>query len=164
MIGVLVAAALILFFTRQGQSTYGDDSTPSGALQNYFLAIQKRDYTRAYTYLADQPGKLGLDDFRRPFFSNQAGEISGTAVEISETTLDQQNQTATVQVTILRASQGLFDTGTRRQDAAALVRQNGAWKVMMAPYPYWPSEQPIQAPPKIQPSPSPAFTPTGSPL
>ncbi len=162
MIGVLVAAALILFFTRQGQSTYGDDSTPSGALQNYFLAIQKRDYMRAYTYLADRPGKLGLDDFRRPFFSNQAGEISGTAVEISETTLDQQNQTATVQVTILRAGQGLFDTGSHQQEAATLVQQNGDWKVLSAPYPYWPADQPVGVPPGLQPSPAPAFTPTGS--
>ncbi len=162
-IGVLVVAALILFFTRQGQITYGDDSTPAGALQNYFLAIQKRDYTRAYTYLADRPGKLGLDDFRRPFFSNQAGEITGTAVEIGETTLDQQKQMATVQVTILRAGQGLFDTGSRQQDAASLVRQNGDWKVLSAPYPYWPADQPVGAPPKLEISPTPAVTPTNTP-
>ncbi len=157
-IGVLVVAALILFFARQGQATYGDDSTPAGALQNYFLAIQKRDYARAYSYLADQPGKLGLDDFRRPFLSYQAGEISRTAVEIGETTLDQQNQTATIQVLILGASQGLFDTGSRRQDVATLVQQNGAWKVLSAPYPYWSAEQPAGAPPKLEPSPTPAST------
>jgi hypothetical protein len=159
-IGVLVGTALILFFIRQGQVNYGDDSTPAGALQNYFIAIQKRDYQRAYLALADEPGKPSLSQFQEPFLSYQQDGVAGSAVEINQTLLDQQNQTATVQVTILNSTRDIFGTAIRRTDAATLVYQNGAWKVLTAPYPYGYSFQPDKIAPL--PSPTPVIQPTST--
>lgn len=135
-IGVLIIAALILFFFRQGQVSYGDDRTPAGALQNYFLAVQKRDYEKAYGYLADQPGKPSLVQFREPFLSYLQDGVSGSAVEVGQTYFDEQRQTATVDVTILNSSRDIFGTPTRQTATATLVQQNGAWKISSAPYPY----------------------------
>jgi hypothetical protein len=104
-IGVLVMVALVLFFIRQGQITYGDDSTPAGALQNYLLAIQKRDYERAYSYMADQPGKPSLEPFRQAFLTYQGENITSIPVEINDTILDEQKQTAVIQVTMLHSGQ-----------------------------------------------------------
>jgi hypothetical protein len=165
-ISVLVVAALILFFFRQGRVDYGDESTPAGVLQNYFIAIQKRDYRRAYGYLAEQPGKPDLTQFQQPFLSYQQDAITGSAVEVGQTFLDQQNETATVQVTILNSTRDVFGSSVRQVETATLVQQNGTWKVMSAPYPYGNPEYPQKAfPSELQtplPSPTPAVTPSGT--
>lgn len=146
-ISVLVIAALILFFVRQGQVSYVDDSTPEGVLRNYILAIQKHDYERAYGYLADQPGTPDANQFRQEFLAGYQNEsISRTAVEVNQTQIDELNQTAIIQVTVLSANQELFGSGYQTRDTAALVRQNGAWKISRAPYPYSIPEAPYAAP------------------
>ena len=53
-IGILVIITLVLFFIRQGNTGYQDESTPAGVVNNYVLALQRRDYQRAFTYLAGQ--------------------------------------------------------------------------------------------------------------
>jgi hypothetical protein len=161
-IGVLVVLALILFFTRRSQLTFVDDSTPSGALQNYILALQKRDYSRAYHYLVDLPNGPTLQEFSQPFLSYQAGSISNTAVEIGEVILDAQNQTAVVQLTLLQGSGDIFSTATRMHDTASLALENGAWKVIRAPYPYWSPVLPEQALPKLLPTPTEKVAPTAT--
>lgn len=159
-IGVMVIVALILFFTRQGRSTYGDDSTPAGALQNYLLAVQKQDYARAYSYLADSPNKPTLLAFEQPFMSYQSQEVANSAVEIGKVFEDPQTGTATVQVSMLQGNQGLFGNPTRAVISASLVRQNGAWKVVSAPYPYASQEPLVPAPYKVPPTLPPTLTPT----
>ena len=157
-IGVLVVAALILFFTRQRQVSYGDDSTPAGSLQNYFLAIQKQDYARAYHYLADTPNKPSLLQFEQPFLSYQSQAVANSVVEIIGTAPDPQGETALIQVAISQGPQDLFGNGSRPMAQAAMVRQNGAWKVSSAPYPYALPEPPFPAPvrpvPSLEPTPS----------
>lgn len=157
-IGVLVVAALILFFTRQRQVSYGDDSTPEGALQNYFLAIQKQDYARAYTYLADTPNKPSLLNFEQPFISYQSQAVANSVVEIVSTVPDSQGETVIIQVAISQGPQNLFGNDSRPMAQASLVRQNGAWKVSSAPYPYMAPEPAVPAPvkpiPSLQPSPT----------
>jgi hypothetical protein len=153
-IGALIIMALILFFVRQGRVTYVDESQPTGVLQNYFLALQKRDYTRAYGYLADQPGRPSLDQFRQSFLGYQSDAIATSTVEVGDAIIDQQDQTATVQVTLLNGSPDPFGSTSRNSGTASLVRQDGAWKIIMAPYPYWSSAVPFEAPTKALPTPS----------
>jgi len=53
-IGLLVIAALALFFIRQDSQVYVADDTPEGVTRNYALALQKQDFQRAYDYLAEK--------------------------------------------------------------------------------------------------------------
>ncbi|MBW2589509.1 MAG: hypothetical protein JRD71_02105, partial [Deltaproteobacteria bacterium] len=54
-IGVLITAALVVFFTRQGDGqTYMQESTPDGVVHNYVLALQQGDFQKAYGYLSDE--------------------------------------------------------------------------------------------------------------
>jgi hypothetical protein len=159
-IGVLVFAALILFFTRQAQVSYGDDGTPAGALKNYFLALQNRDYERAYGYLASQSKKSSLNQFRQSFLTYQGDAIANAAVEVGETLPDGQDQTAVVQVTLWQGTGDLFGTPSRSQQTATLVREGEVWKISEAPYPYWSPELPVEAPPKaLPPTPTPGSAP-----
>lgn len=158
-IGVLVIGALILFFIRRGQVTYGNDTTPAGALQNYFLAVQRRDYQRAYDYLVEGAGKPAYSSFQQQFLTHQNDLINNTAVEVGKVTMDELTQQAFVEVTLITSSGDLFGSSYSRQETAVMVRQNGAWKVQQAPYPYDVVE-PAPAPPKELPSPTPASTKT----
>lgn len=155
-IGVLVLAALILFFVRRSSEQYVDDSTSAGVLQNYILALRKQDYARAYGYLADSPNKPDLDQFRQPFLTYQSNQVASTSVEIGEMFEDPQNQTATFQVTLLQGSGDLFGGAYRNSQTAVLVKQNGVWKIRSAPYPFAAPEAPFNAPPKVLPTSTPA--------
>lgn len=157
-ISVLIVAALILFFIRQKPSTYVDDSQPAGALQNYCLAVQKRDYERAYSYLAGQSGKPSLEAFRQDFLSYQGDAVANTTVEVGDAIIDAQDQTATVQVTLLNGNGDIFSSPSRTRASASLVRENGAWKITRAPYPFSFPDFPVEAPPKLAPSPVPTVT------
>ncbi|HEX7555256.1 MAG TPA: hypothetical protein VF338_01435, partial [Leptolinea sp.] len=62
-IGVLVIVALSLFFIRRGAFQYTDDTTPEGTIRNYMLALQKRDFEKAYSYLAEGEFKPDFNAF-----------------------------------------------------------------------------------------------------
>jgi hypothetical protein len=48
---LLVIVALVVTLTRQ-ETTYQSDETPEGVVQNYILALQKRDDEKAYGYIS----------------------------------------------------------------------------------------------------------------
>jgi hypothetical protein len=138
-IGVLVVLALALFFVRGGNNAYADESTPQGVAHNYFLALQKRDFDRAYTYLAEFSGKPTLAQFRQPFLSYLGQELNYYTVDIGDLVTNP-DQTAVLQVSLIRSGSDLFSDTSRNMDQVSLVQQNGKWKILTAPYPYWAGE------------------------
>jgi hypothetical protein len=151
-IGVLVAVALILFFIRQEQVSYGVDGTPEGVTRNYLLALQRNDYERAYSYLAEGINKPDLSGFRQPFLTYQSAEVANASVEVGVTSPDLQGDSALVQVTILRGGGDLFSDVYRDRQVVNLVRQNGAWKIRLAPYPFWDYQWDLQPMPTVTPA------------
>ena len=147
-IALLVAAALTLFFTRNESQTYGAEDTPEGVVRNYALALQNRDFARAYGYLADKDNKPTLDAFRQAFLNRQL-DISGTAIQIGSVEMIGSDQ-AMVEVTIVYAAIDPFSTGWSSNETALLIEQNGAWRISSMPYPYWGWDwyQPTAAPVK----------------
>jgi hypothetical protein len=135
-IGVLVLLALILFFVRDRGVDYVDESTPAGVVQNYVLSLQRRDYERAHAYLSVQAALVPLDRFVEHFSSYGGDQIAQSAIEIGET-IDLPDGKATVRITIIRGSGGIFDGVYRQMESVSLQQENGAWKITAAPYPYW---------------------------
>ncbi|HTX92861.1 MAG TPA: hypothetical protein VMC09_16745 [Anaerolineales bacterium] len=134
-IGLLVAAAVTLFFIRNQTPAYGPEDSPQGVLYNYAVALQLHDYERAYGYLADQANKPTLDRFQQAFMTRQL-DTSTAALQVGDVqTID--NDQAWVNVTIQYAGNGVFNNGYSNTDRATLVKQNGAWKITYLPYPYW---------------------------
>jgi hypothetical protein len=147
-IGILVILALVLFFVRGGNNTYADESTPQGVARNYFLALQKQDYDRAYTYLAEFTGKPTLSQFRQQFLGYLGQEITYYTVDIGDLVTNP-DQSAVLQVSLIRTVSNVFNDTYRNQQQISLVQQNGKWKILSAPYPYWAGEWSIpQAPVK----------------
>jgi hypothetical protein len=134
-IGLLVLAALALFFLRQDAQVYGADGTPQGVTRNYALALQKQDFQRAFAYLADNDNKPTYDAFRRAFLTNQL-DVSSNALQVGAIQYFNENE-ATVSLTVLYAGGGPFTQSWSYTDTATLVLQGGAWKLSYMPYPFW---------------------------
>ena len=144
-IGVLIVAALVVFFTRQNQGTYVSESTPEGVVHNYVLAILRKDYQKAYGYLADLDNKPTFSEFRQAF---AVGRISPSSNGIKIGAASITGDDATVEVNMVYAPSDPFSSGDNPVGNAQLVRQGGAWKISSMPaYNIWDYGW-YQAPPK----------------
>lgn len=134
-IGLLVIAALVLFFTRHEAQNYTPENTPEGVMRNYVLALHDRDYQRAYSYMAEKENKPTFDYFRQAFLSHQL-DVSGAAIQVGKVEVTDSGE-ATIDISIIYASNGPFMDTSRSTATASLVKQEGAWRISYMPYPYW---------------------------
>ncbi len=134
-IGVLVVAAVALFFVRSRAPAYGPDDTPQGVVYNYATALQLHDYARAYNYLAQKPNRPTYESFQQAFLTYQANP-SNAALQVGDVQTLPDGETW-VSLSIQYAGGGLFSRDYSATDKAVLVDQNRAWKLTYMPYPYW---------------------------
>jgi len=134
-IGLLVVAALALFFIRKDTQDYAAELTPENIVRNYALALQKQDFQRAYGYLAEKDAKPTYDSFRRAFLTNQLN-ISNSALQVGSVQYIN-NSEATVNITVLYAGGGPFTQSSSSTDTASLIMQGGTWKLNYMAYPFW---------------------------
>ena len=134
-IGLLVVIALTVFFTRGDSQTYMAEDTPEGVVHNYVVAVLKKDYEKAYNYLADLDHKPEFDGFQQAFLNGAVNpDNAGVDIGRSDITGDQ----ASVEVTLIYNPSDPFSTGYRDTQRATLVRQNGTWKISFMPtYYFW---------------------------
>jgi archaellum component FlaF (FlaF/FlaG flagellin family) len=133
-VGILVVAALLVFFLRQDSEAYGADDTPQGVVRNYIIAIHQGDFERAYQALQDTPDKPSYQEFQQPFLANRL-DTSNVSVRITNTNTSSDN--AVVNLILTHGGTGLFDGSWSEHGSAILVQQNGSWKLVEMPYPYW---------------------------
>lgn len=132
-IGVLVAAALILYATDRSAQEYLPDGTPEAAVHNYTLAVTRGDYERAYTYLASGDQKPTEIAFRT--FFTQYNQLQNYGLRVGDAEI--LDDEAVVDVTVLYGSTGPFDRGFDSPGSATLVLEEGEWRINAMPYPYW---------------------------
>lgn len=134
-IGVLVVAALAVFFTRSDAQTYVSENTPEGVTHNYVVAVLNKDYEKAYTYLAELDNKPTYEQFRDTFIKG-AINPDNAAVDIGRSEIT--GDTASVEVALIYNPSDPFSTGYRDVQRAMLVMQDGAWKLSSMPtYYFW---------------------------
>lgn len=133
-IGVLIAIALGVYFTRQGKQEYVTEESPQGVVHNYVLAIFEGDFEKAYGYLAEGENKPSYNAFRQDFFDHSI-DPSNAGMETGDTEIN--GDEAYVTVYILYNPSDPFSSGYRNTETALLERQNGDWKLLQMPYAYW---------------------------
>lgn len=133
-IGVLILIALSLFFIRQQQADYRTGEKPQDIVYNYALAVMKRDYERAYSYLTNSPEKPGLTLFQQEM-TRSAAESARVSLTIGEVITD--TNTASVTLSMSQSYGGPFTNSSRYTDSAQLRLENGSWKIVSMPYPLW---------------------------
>ncbi len=134
-IGVLIVAALAVYFTRRGESTYAAENTPDGVVHNYVLAVLNRDYQKAYSYLADLKDKPTFEQFRQAFAVGKLNP-SGNSIQIGKSSVS--GNDASVEVDMVYQPSDPFSSGYNNVGTAQLVRQGDAWKISAMPtYNLW---------------------------
>jgi len=134
-IGVLVVAALAVFFMRNDTRTYISEDTPEGVVHNYVVALLDDDYEKAYGYLADLEHKPTYEQFRDSFLK---GMVNPNSMAVDIGAAEVSNDTASVEVALIYNSTDPFSTSYRdTSQRAVLVRQNGSWKLSSLPYNFW---------------------------
>lgn len=134
-IALVAVLAIVLFLTRrEGSATYPPDDTPEGVVAAYVMALQKEDWERAHAYLAEGDDKPDLGRFRQTLFVEEPRQRDA-GVEIEGTQID--GNRATVNLMVVNIGGGLFADIYRNPGVAILERQNGAWKIVEMPYPFW---------------------------
>lgn len=134
-IGVLVLAAIAIFFMRRGSREYGSEDTPQGVIRNYVLAIEKRDYARAYSYLSEGKNQPDFDTFRQDFLTRRVDPTRAAIIIGNE--LPSGDETI-VDLVVVYSSSGPFSNSYREAAQALLTRNEaGEWKILRLPYPYW---------------------------
>lgn len=131
----LVIAALVLFIVRNDKPAYGPDDRPEDVLYNYAVALQLRDYERAYSYLAEKDNQPSYQAFYQAFLTRQLDPNSST-LQIGDVQVLGDSE-AWVEVAIQHAGNGLLDSGWASSERSSLVKQNGAWKITYLSQPYW---------------------------
>jgi DNA-binding protein Fis len=132
---LLVVVAVVIILTRTGVEEYVADDTPAGVVHNYFLALERNDFERAYGYLSDElEAKPNLDEFIRQMNYNR----SEAALKIGESTITDNRARVEVAITIYSGG-GPFSSNsyTNRETANLKLSPEGEWKLMWYPHPYW---------------------------
>jgi hypothetical protein len=134
-IGVLVAAAVTVFFTRQQQVSYRPDDLPQDVVHNYVLAVMNRDYEKAYAYLADLKDKPTFEEFRQAF---AVGRLTPDQTGIKIGSADISGDSASVEVIMVYTPGDPFSSGSDNAGSAQLLLQGSAWKISSMPtYNLW---------------------------
>jgi hypothetical protein len=134
---ILVVAAVSVVLLRGRSEEYITDNTPEGVVHNYFLAIQRQDYDKAYNYLSDEiKSKPDLNDFI--LIVDNYGDRSEASLKIGESTIDANRAQVQVTITTYRGG-GFLDSGSYANRDTVHLRStpNGEWKIFQFPYPYW---------------------------
>jgi hypothetical protein len=131
--GLLIILAVALFFIRQNTQTYGPEDSPEGVLRNYLLAINRKDFSRAYEYLLDTETKPDFEQFQINL-KRKTDLINRTALKI--VSIDLAENEAEIKVIVSREGADLFESRYTSQRTVVSVFQDGVWKLTSVPYPF----------------------------
>ena len=146
-IGLLVMVALAVFFTRKDSQTYVPDNTPEGVVHDYVVALLKKDYEKAYGYLADLENKPTQEQFHQSFL-NHSVDPTNAGVEIGKAEIA--GNSASVSLGLVYGQTDPFSNGYRNTDYAQLVQQKGAWKIKQMPNNFWAYDWYQPTPPPVK--------------
>lgn len=139
VISALVIATVSLVLLTQGNEVaLLPEDVPQGIVQRYLMAVQERNYQKAYDYLSFDPSQefTTYNDWLRmvmPYISNQPA----WKATLSKTT--QNGDYATVEVTIDTVRPGgPFGSPLRSQQIIfQLSKIDGKWLITSPTYIYW---------------------------
>lgn len=134
-IAIIILIVLLVTYVNENQAKYLQEDQPNGVVNNYILSLNKGDYEKAYTYLADFPNKPDFSKFQN-LISQQENEIKKSNVIIGE--VIQEGQTLSFQIIIRRNYERNSPTNPNLyNNFGQLTMENGDWKILSMPAPYW---------------------------
>jgi hypothetical protein len=139
VIGVLVIATVsLVLLTKGNKVTLLPEDSPQGTVQRYLMAIQEKDYQKAFGYLSFNPtDKITTFSDWLMMVGPQPSSQSVWKATLGKVTVN--GNDAAVEVTIDTARPGgLFgDSEFSQQLTFFLTKTNNAWLITSPTYIYW---------------------------
>jgi hypothetical protein len=139
---LVIATVSLVLLTKGNEVNILPDNTPQGIVQRYLVALQEKDYQKAYTFLSFDPSEKiqTYNDWLRmviggPQISNQ----SAWKAALGKTTQNGEGDNATVEVIIdtFRPG-GPFEDPVRSQSIIFQLRKiNDQWLITSPTYIFW---------------------------
>ena len=139
IIGVLIIATVSLVLLMKGNKvTLLPEDSPQGTVQRYLIAIQERDYQKAFGYLSFSPmDKITTYNDWLMMVSPQASSQTVWKATLGKATLYGDNANVEVTIDTIRPG-GLFgDSQFSQQLTFFLTKTNNAWLITSPTYIYW---------------------------
>ena len=131
---ILVVAALGSYFLTQQGQTYLPETSPENVAHNYVLALQQKEFRKAYSYLQERDDTPSFSTFQNSFI-RQRPSLSDTGVQIMDTSL--QEDQAIIDMVIIHGGGDPFGNIWREEATALLIKEEQSWKISRFPPPYW---------------------------
>ena len=140
IIGILVITSVsLVLFTKGREVTLLPDDTPAGTVQRYLIAIQEKDYQKAYSYLSFDPSQkiTTYDDWLRMIGGSQTFDQSTWKASLGKAT--QNDNSANVEVTIdtFRPGGPFQDPVHSQKILFRLSKNDSKWVITSPTYIYW---------------------------
>ena len=141
VISILVVATVsLVLLTKGNEVTLLPEDTPQGIVQRYLIAVQEKNYQKAYNYLSFDPSQKikAYDDWLRmvigePLISNQPT----WKATLGKTTQNGDNATVEVIIDTFRPGGPFEDPLRSQQIIFQLSKIDGKWLITSPTYIYW---------------------------
>jgi hypothetical protein len=144
-IAALVIITIVLVFTLgQKAAPLLSENTPEGTVQRYLQAIQDKDYTKAYSYIAPIPtptdypkGYPPAQSFEYWIQSAQNAANNNWRATLGKTIINGDNATVGIKVEVFRSG-GLFNNPVYSNNVTfSLKKVNNLWLITSPTELYW---------------------------
>jgi hypothetical protein len=138
-IGVIATVSLVLL-TKGDEVELLQEDTPQGIVQRYLIAIQEKNYQKAYNYLSFDPlQKISTyDDWLRMVIGElQISNQSTWKATLGKITQNVDNATVEVTIDTFRPRAPFEDPLHSQQIIFQLSKINGKWVITSPTYIYW---------------------------
>ncbi len=137
IIGVFVIATVsVVLFTKGNKVTLLSEDTPQGIVQRYLIAIQEKNFQKAFNYLSFSPTEkiITYDNWIMGSYSLNTATWKAS---LGKTTQDGDIATVEVTLDIFRAGEPLSDTQRSQQITFQLKKIGNSWFITSPTYLYW---------------------------
>ncbi|MFH0847531.1 MAG: hypothetical protein V1894_05730 [Chloroflexota bacterium] len=134
-IGVIVLVAVILVLTARNNVSLLPEDTPEGVVQRFLLALQEKDYPKAYGYLSltENYKKVSYEDWLKqvpPYYGTSSPTWKAT---LGKTTPTGDRATVEVFVDVFRQTGSIESSVQTQQVLFQLTRISGTWLITSSP-------------------------------
>ena len=139
VIGVLVIATVsLVLLTKGNKVTLLPEDSPQGTVQRYLMAIQEKDYQKAFGYLSFSPtDKITSFSDWLMMVGPQSSSQSVWRATLGTVTENENNATVEINIDTLRSG-GLFgDSQFSQQINFLLIKKGNSWFITSPNYIYW---------------------------
>ena len=139
VIGVLVIATVsLVLLTKGNKVTLLPEDSPQGTVQRYLMAIQEKDYQKAFGYLSFSPtDKITSFSDWLMMVGPQSSSQSVWRATLGTVTENENNATVEINIDTLHSG-GLFgDSQFSQQINFLLIKKGNSWFITSPNYIYW---------------------------